>query len=51
MSLGLNFSDMWAAAVAFMGGDMLKPMVMSIGGLFIAFLAISLLIKLVWGNK
>lgn len=49
--IGISFTDMWAAAVGFMGGDMLRPLVMAMGGFLIAILAIKRLIDLVWGGR
>ncbi len=49
-SLGLDFADMWTAALAFLGGPMMKPLILTMGGLLIASIAAKILIGLVWGN-
>ena len=48
---GINFADMWAAALSFLTGALLGPLVLTLGGMFIAFLCVTLLVRVIGANK
>ena len=50
MDFGVAFSDVWTAVVGFLTGDLLGPMMIALGGIFIAFLVVSLFARVVGGR-
>lgn len=48
--VGVQFSDLWTAALAFMSGDFLGPLVITMGGMLIAFLLAKMLVSLIMGR-
>ena len=45
--LGVDFEDMWAEAIGFLTGTLLGQLILVMGGLFLAFIAAALIVRLV----